>query len=121
MSHTTAPSTATEIAAAYFDAWQARDFDRLRELLADDVTFVGTLGTADGAEECVAGLRGMAKILDRIEVHTRVADEHDVITWFDLHTTVAAPAPTANWMHVANHKITAIRVTFDPRGILAAG
>lgn len=121
MSNTTAPSTAAEFAAAYFDAWQTRDFDRLRGLLADDVTFVGALGKADGADECVAGLRGMAKILDRIEVHARVANGHDVITWFDLHTTVAAPAPTANWTRVENGKITAIQVTFDPRGILAAG
>lgn len=120
MASATTPSTATEIAAAYFGAWQERDFGRLHGLLAEDVTFTGTLGTADGAGECVAGLRGMAKILDRIEVHARVASEHDVITWFDLHTTVAAPAPTANWMHVEDGKITAIRVTFDPRAILAA-
>nr|WP_042188745.1 nuclear transport factor 2 family protein [Kibdelosporangium sp. MJ126-NF4]CEL18429.1 hypothetical protein [Kibdelosporangium sp. MJ126-NF4]CTQ97912.1 hypothetical protein [Kibdelosporangium sp. MJ126-NF4] len=118
MSDTT---TATDVAAAYFDAWQARDFDQVRGLLADDVSFVGALGTANGADECVAGLRGMAKILDRIEVRVRVAQDDDVITWFDLHTTVADPAPTANWMHVENGRITAIRVTFDPRGILAAG
>ncbi len=29
--------------------------------------------TANGADECVAGLRGMAEILDRIEVRVRVA------------------------------------------------
>jgi hypothetical protein len=43
-----------------------------------------------------------------------------VITWFDLHTTVAEPAPTANWMRVEDGLITEIRVAFDPRGILAA-
>ena len=38
-----------------------------------------------------------------------------MLTWFDLHTTVAAPCPTANWSHVKDGKITAIRVTFDAR------
>jgi hypothetical protein len=34
---------ATAIAATYFDARPARDFDRLRSLLADDVDFAGPL------------------------------------------------------------------------------
>jgi hypothetical protein len=50
----------------------------------------------------------------------RFTDGPDVLTWFALHTTVAPPAPTANWMHVQDGWITAIRVTFDPRALLAA-
>jgi len=45
---------------------------------------------------------------------TMFVDGSDVLTWFDLHTTSAAPLPTANWGHVENGKITRIRVTFDP-------
>jgi ketosteroid isomerase-like protein len=113
-------TTPAEISEEYFTAWQKGDFDTLRGLLADDVDFVGTLGRASGAEECLNGLRGMGQVLERIEVHARVADGTDVITWFDLHAKGAAPTPTANWTHVENGKITRIRVTFDPRGILAA-
>ncbi|MEV7616738.1 nuclear transport factor 2 family protein [Streptomyces sp. NPDC089799] len=115
----TTTMTPAEISEKYFTAWQTGDFDTLRGLLADDVDFAGTLGTASGAEECLAGLRGMSRILEKIEVHARVADDTDVITWFDLHTAGAPPAPTANWTHVENGRITRIRVTFDPRGILA--
>jgi len=114
----TAP--AAELAEAYFTAWQERDFTRLRALLADDVSFAGPLATIEGAAECVAGLEGMAQVLDKIEVKERLADGASVITWFDLHTTVAEPAPTANWMRVEGGLITEIRVAFDPRGILAA-
>jgi ketosteroid isomerase-like protein len=109
-----------EIARTYFRAWQDRDAETLRSLLADDATFRGPLGTADGAEECVAGLIGMGRVLDRVEVRAMVADGDDVITFFDLHTTVADPTPTANWTHVEDGLITAIRVAFDPRAILAA-
>ena len=109
---------ASELAGRYFDAWQARDEQALGEILAEDVTFRGPLGTANGRSDCIAGLMGMLGIVTGIEVQARVADEHDVITWFDLHTTAAAPAPTANWSHVENGRITRIRVAFDPRDIL---
>ncbi|MFE2480841.1 nuclear transport factor 2 family protein [Streptomyces sp. NPDC059389] len=112
-------TTPAEISEKYFSAWEKGDFDALRGLLADDVDFVGALGRARGADACIAGLRGMGRILERIEVHARVADDTDVITWFDLHTTGAPPAPTANWSHVENGRITRIRVAFDPREILA--
>ena len=41
------------IAQTYFDAWRGRDFDRLRAILADDVTFQGPLGTTEGARRRV--------------------------------------------------------------------
>jgi ketosteroid isomerase-like protein len=103
------------VAAAYFRAWKARDFTTLRGILADDVTFRGPLATLDNADDCVKGLEGMAQILDDIVVQHVFVDGPDVLTWFDLHTTVAPPAPTANWQHVEDGKITAINVTFDPR------
>lgn len=117
----TTDRTPTEIAETYFAAWQAGDAETLRGLLAEDVTFDGPLASLVGADACVSGLIGIGAVLDRVEVHRRLVDGPDVITWFDLHTTIAAPAPTANWSHVEGGRITAIRVAFDPRGILAAG
>ncbi|MEI7058199.1 nuclear transport factor 2 family protein [Nocardioides sp. CCNWLW239] len=113
-------ASAAELAEAYFTAWQEHDFTRLRSLLADDVSFAGPLATIKGAEGCIAGLEGMSQVLDKIEVKELLSDGSSVITWFDLHTTVAEPAPTANWMRVEDGLITEIRVAFDPRAILAA-
>ena len=110
-----------EIARTYFRAWKARDFDTLRGLLADDVTFRGPLGTADGADECLRGLRGMAEMITDIVVQHVFVDGADVLTWYDLHTRVAPPAPTANWSHIENGNISRIRAAFDPRAILGGG
>ncbi|MFE5582619.1 nuclear transport factor 2 family protein [Kitasatospora sp. NPDC056531] len=115
----TTTKTARELAETYFTAWEAGDFDTIRGLLADDVDFVGALGTASGIEEALGGLMGLGQVLEKIDVKVRAADGDEVITWFELCTTVAPPAPTANWMHVENGKIARIRVTFDPRGLLA--
>ena len=103
------PCTAADsrtVAETYFRAWKERDFTTLRGI-----------GTADDGDACVKGLEGMARILDDIVVQHVFVDGPDVLTWFDLHTTVAPPAPTANWQHIEDGKITRIRVTFDPRAL----
>lgn len=112
-------STPEQIAEAYSTAWVAGDFDTLRGLLADDVDFVGAMAAAHGADDVLDGLRALGRVLTRIEVLARLADDADVITWFNLHTSVAPPAETANWTHVENGRITRIKVTFDPRKLLA--
>ncbi|MDX2596625.1 MULTISPECIES: nuclear transport factor 2 family protein [Streptomyces] len=110
--------TARELAETYFTAWEAGDFDTLRGLLAENVDFVGALGTASGVEAALAGLRGLGQVLEKIDVKVRVAEGDEVISWFDLYTSVAPPTPTANWMHVDDGKIIRIRATFDPRALL---
>ena len=40
----------------------------------------------------------------------------DVLTWFELRTSVAPPVPVANWMHVEAGRIRSIRVAFDAHG-----
>ena len=110
-------SDAAAAAATYFDAWQARDFTRLRSVLADDVDFAGPLGQVTGGDGCVRGLQAMARIMTGIDVRKVFDDGSDVLTWFELSTSVAKTVPVANWMHVENGRITRIRVAFDARGI----
>jgi hypothetical protein len=110
-------SDATAAAAIYFEAWQARDFTRLRSVLADEVDFAGPFGQVTGAQGCQRGLEGMSQIMTGIEIRKVFAAGSDVLTWFDLATSVADPVPVANWMHVEDGKITRIRVAFDARGI----
>ncbi len=105
------------VAATYFSAWKDKDFTTLRSLLADEVTFRGPLASLDNADACVEGLQGMSQIMTDIVIHHTFVDSGDVLTWFDLHTTVAPPCPTANWSHIQDGKITAIRVTFDARAL----
>ncbi len=75
----------------------------------------------DNADDCVAGLERMSKIMEKLDVKKRFVDGDDVITWFDLHTSVADPVPTANWSHVEGGRITAIKVAFDARGLAPPG
>jgi len=110
---------ATTVATTYFDAWRARDFARVRSVLADDVEFAGPLGQVKGRDDCVRGLQGMAQIMTGLEVRKVFRDGSDVLTWYDLATSVADTVPVANWMHVEDGKITRIMAAFDARGIAA--
>jgi len=108
---------AAAAAATYFDAWRARDFTRLRSVLADDVDFAGPLGRVKGGDDCLRSLQGLAQIMTGLEVRRVFHDGSEVLTWYDLATSVAATVPVANWMRVEDGKITRIRVAFDARGI----
>jgi hypothetical protein len=105
------------LTATYFRAWKEKDFAALRSVLADDATFRGPLGTADDAQTCIQGMKGMSQIITDIVIHHTFVDGDDVLTWYDLHTTIAPPSPTANWSHIKNGKISTIQVTFDARSL----
>ena len=111
-------TTPLELAETYFAAWQQQDAAALREILADDVTFDGPMATLDNADDAVAGLMGLASATTELTVRKRLADGDDVITWFEISTSDAGPLPTANWTHVEDGRIVAIRVAFDPRPLL---
>jgi hypothetical protein len=109
---------AEQVAATYFRAWQAKDFETFRSVLADDVVFDGPFGHVEGGDACAEGIERLSQIVTDIDVQKRFVDGADVLTWFDLHTSAAPPCPTANWSHLENGKITRIRVAFDPRPLV---
>src|SRR3954451_10452711 len=76
-------------AATYFDAWKARDFARLRSVLADGVDFDGALDRVQGGADCLTGMQGMAQIMTAVDVRKLFLDRSAVLTWFDLVTSVA--------------------------------
>ncbi|KXO92451.1 DUF4440 domain-containing protein [Tsukamurella pulmonis] len=108
------------IAEIYFACWENKDFAPLRPYLAPDCTFTGVFGVAHGPDEFLQGLAGMAAGTEALAVRARVADERNVITWFDLAMGGAPATAVANWTQVEGGRITAVNVTFDPREILAA-
>ena len=106
---------AAKVAAAYFDAWKINDFDTMRSLLDDDVTFTGPLAQLQGVENYMKGIKGMSRIKSDIVIRKTFVDGPDVLTWYDLHTTMASPVGVANWLHIEDGKITSLRVAFDAR------
>lgn len=103
--------------ATYFSSWKAHDFDTFQSILADDVTFAGPMDQVDSAVACRKAIEGLSKIMTDIVIHKVLVDGADVLTWYDMHSSVAEPTPVANWCHVEDGKISKIQVTFDPCGL----
>jgi ketosteroid isomerase-like protein len=112
--------SAPTLVSAYFDAWRAHDPAALRAVLADDATFTGPLGSSNNADEYARSIERLFAITTDVVIQKMISDGDDVLTWFELHTSVAPPAPVANWSHIENDKIARVRATFDPRAIIAA-
>ena len=119
--------TPEQLAAGYFDAWEEGEAERLRPLIADDVSFYGPLAEVHGADEYVSSIQGLFAATEELVIRKRWADTDtdseagagDVLTWFELRVRGADPTPVASWIHVARDAIQCVRVTFDPRGTLA--
>jgi hypothetical protein len=92
----------------------------MRSVLDDRVDFAGPIDRFDSAHASQQAIRGLSEMKTDIVVHKTFVDGPDVVTWYDLHTRVAPPAPVAEWSHVKGGKITMVRVVFDARPFAAA-
>jgi hypothetical protein len=90
----------------------------MRSLVDDDVTFEGPLAKLEGVADFMEGIKGLSQIKSEIFIQKIFVDGPDVLTWYELHTTVASPVPVANWLHVEDGMITFLRVAFDARELV---
>jgi hypothetical protein len=111
---------ARAVIETYFNAWKNNDFAAMRSVLDDRLDFVGPLDHFDDADAYQQAIRGLSQVKTDIVIHKTFVDGPDVVTWYDLHTRVAPPAPVAEWSHVEHGKITRVRVVFDARPFAAA-
>jgi ketosteroid isomerase-like protein len=104
------------VADRFFKAWTTGDFDTARSLLHDDVSFSGPIDRFDNADAYLGALRGLSQIVKGAEEQKVFVDGDDVCVIYDLVTnTPAGTAPTAEWYHLRDGKISAVRVYFDAR------
>lgn len=105
-----------EIVLAFIDALNRSDFDSARKLVADDMKFVGVLGSRDGGD---AYFRDMKHMNLKYDVKKAFADGDDVCLFYDV-TIAGVTVLCAGWYQLSNGKIHLFRVIFDPRAVLEA-
>ena len=71
---------AASVATTYFDSWKANDFDTMRSLVADDVSFEGPLATLEGAKDYMEGIRRLSRVVSEIVIRKVFVDGQDVLT-----------------------------------------
>lgn len=109
------------VASGCLQAWSSGDLDTTRSLLAEDVTFDGPLGSTRGADAYIEGIKGMVRIVERVDQHEVFADGGNVCIIYDLVTkTPPARIPTAGWYRVQDGMVTSVKAFFDPRPLMPA-
>ena len=63
-----------KVATAYFEAWKVNDFDTMRSLVDDDITFAGPLAKLEGAQNYMEGIKGMSRIPSDIVIRKTFVD-----------------------------------------------
>jgi ketosteroid isomerase-like protein len=116
---------ALEVANSFYSATNERRIDALRDLVAEDISFVGPTMQASGAAEYVAmneqllGFHRETRVLQQFEQNGSVCSIYEL----DMSTPAGEDVLTitmADWIEVADGRITSQRIYFDPREFAAA-
>jgi ketosteroid isomerase-like protein len=114
-------SNAKEVVISYLEALNDQDFKAARSHLKDDMTFLAPIASHNSADaylEANERLRSIYRINKVLyEVKKVFVDGDDVCVFFDFNIG-SATLFASGWFHVANGKISSIRVVFDPRPIV---
>jgi hypothetical protein len=102
------------VGLAYIEGCSRKDFDRVAEVLAPDIRFVGPGNTVTGAVQYLAVLRRIGTVWVRSDVRKVFVDGSDVCVIYDLVTDSAAGAvPVVEWLRIDDGRVASVHLFFD--------
>jgi ketosteroid isomerase-like protein len=110
---------AAQVAEAFFDAFAAKDAGAARELLHDDLHFVGPIDEFHDADSYLRSIQQLGQIVTGVDRRKLFVDGDDVCLIYDLHTRPVPDSRVAEWYTVRDGKIASIQVVFDARPFAA--
>jgi ketosteroid isomerase-like protein len=105
------------VLATFYDAVQRGDMSAARQMLADDMTFIGLFETYPDADAYITTFTELMKIVTRLEVKSIIGNGDGAAIFYDMHTTEPARGVTlvAEWHEMREGKIVRARSAFDGR------
>jgi limonene-1,2-epoxide hydrolase len=112
--------SARDVVHRFHAAIGAKDFAAARRLLLDDLSFEGPLDTFHNADDYIAAIKKLSRIVKRIEIKKLFVDGNDVCVLYDMNTnTPAGTSFISEWFRIKGNKISEVRVVFDARSFAA--
>jgi len=108
----------TELVKQFLSALNDDDFTLAKNFAADDMQFIGVLGSRDGANAYFADMEHIRLKYDIIKTFT---GDDDVCVWYNIAMPGGTNVLSSGWYAIQNGKIQTIKVLFDPRPVLDAG
>jgi hypothetical protein len=110
--------SAKDVVMEWMQAVERRDYQSLRGIVSDNISYVGPLNSFDKAEPYLKYLEHLS--LPKFDIKKEFADSNDVCLLYEL--PIGTPPVTSfvcAWFHVGDDgKISSLRVIFDPRPYL---
>lgn len=103
-----------QIVLDFIDAMNQFDYAKARSYVTDDLSFVGVLGTRNGAD---AYFSDMQKMKFQYKIIKTFSDGDDVCLFYDINMG-GQNIFCCGWYQLQNSKIKSFRVVFDPRPVL---
>ena len=105
-----------EIVNAMFDAFEARDFGRVRSFLSDDTfSYRSPIESFNNADDYIVTISRVGPILEGIERCKTFVDGNDVCSILKIRTTMDTldAMPVVELITVVDGKITSMEAIFD--------
>lgn len=99
---------------SFLNAMNREDFNTARELVTDDLTFIGVMGRRDGADMY---FKDMEKMKFKYDVKKMISENNEVAVQYDINMGEKTLFCTG-WYELKNGKISSFNVIFDPRPLL---
>jgi len=104
-----------ELVRSFLEAMNNEDFETAKDLVNDNFTFDGVMGSRDGAE---AYFRDMEKMKFKYDIIKIFGDGDDVCVLYDIDMGGSQKIFTSGWYHLMYNKLNSLKVVFDPRPLL---
>jgi limonene-1,2-epoxide hydrolase len=106
---------AKEVVLGLGKALNDESFQIARRYVGDDMKYVGPFGSRVGAE---AYLQEMERLRLKFDIQKIFADGNDVCALYEISVS-GIRLFACGWFQLEDGKISSLRVTFDPRPLLA--
>ncbi|MDO3626477.1 nuclear transport factor 2 family protein [Mucilaginibacter sp. BT774] len=110
----TTTASAKYTVMSFLKSLNEEEFDNARKYADEDLKFEGVLGSRNGAD---AYFEDMKKMKFKYHLLKTFADGTDVCVLYDIDMG-GITVFCCGWYQVEHHKITSIKVVFDPRPLL---
>ena len=104
-----------EVVRGLGKALNDENFEMARGYVRDDMKYVGPFSCRAGAE---AYLREIERLRLKFDIQRVFADGKDVCALYDI-TVSGITVFACDWFQIEAGKVSSLRVTFDPRPVLA--
>jgi hypothetical protein len=106
--------SAKDVVMEWMQAVERRDYQSLRGILSDNISYAGPLNSFDRAEPYLKYLEHLN--LPKLDIKKEFADSNDVCILHEYNSgTPPVTSLACAWFHVDGGKIASIKVLFDPR------